>query len=124
MNNDIKMESIALKSIKYALMLLLILNFILPLIITLVVNQEAWFFGYKLGGIKACSWLLTNGIIGLVLAYSLLKDIKYSFLAVFLFFLVNFVNVMMIPLQGLAFSPFYSLGLILSLIGVVLEVRK
>ena len=118
------MGSIALKSTKYALTLLLILNFILPLIITLAVNQEAWFFGYKFGGIKASSWLLTNSIIGLVLAYSLLKDIKYSFLAVFLFFLVNFVNVMMIPLQGLTFSPFYSLGLILSLIGVVLKVRK
>ena len=71
------MGSIALKSTKYALTLLLILNFILPLIITLVVNQEAWFFGYKLCGIKASSWLLTNGIIGLILAYSFLLPGTY-----------------------------------------------
>jgi len=112
-----------IKAIKYALMLLLILNFILPPI-TFAVNQEAWFFGYKLGGIKASCWLLTNGIIGLILAYSLLKDIRYSFLAAFLFFVVNFINVMIIPLQGKSYPPFYSLGLILSLLGVVSEMRK
>ncbi len=119
-----KMKKIdAIKTIKYTLVTMLILNFIMPLI-TLTINQEAWFFGHKLGGIKASCWLLTNGIAGLVLAYPLLKEVRYGFLAVFLFFVVNFVNVMLIPLQGLAYPPFYSLGLILSLIGVILEVRK
>ena len=117
------MRSVAMKSIKYALMLLLILNFILPLI-ALTLNQEAWFFGYKLGGRKASCWLLTNGAVGLILTYCLLKNMRHSFLATFLFFVVNFVNVMIIPLQGKAYSSFYSLGLILSLIGVVSEVRK
>ncbi len=79
--------------IKHVLAIMLILNFILPLI-TFVVNQK--------GGIKASCWLLTNGIIGLILAYSLLRELRYSFLAIFLFFVVNFVNVMIIPLQGLA----------------------
>ncbi len=123
MNENARMRSVTMKGIKYTLVIMLILNFILPLI-TFVVNREAWFFGYKLGGIKASCWLLTNGIIGLILAYSLLKDIRYSFLAAFLFFVVNFINVMIIPLQGLAYPPFYSLGLVLSLIGVVSEVRK
>jgi len=102
---------------------MLILKFILSLV-SLLVNPEAWFFDYKLDGIKASCWLLTNGIIGLVFAYSLLKDLRYGFLAVFIFFVVDFVNAMMIPLQGLAYPPFYSLGLVLSLLGVVLEVRK
>ncbi len=123
MNENARMRSVTMKGIKYTLVIMLILNFILPLI-TFVVNREAWFFGYKLYGIKAPCWLLTNGIIGLILAYSLLKDIRYSFLAAFLFFVVNFINVMIIPLQGLAYPPFYSLGLVLSLIGVVSEVRK
>jgi len=123
MKNNVEMRSVAVESIKYALVIMLILKFILSPV-PLLVNPEAWFFGYKLGGIKASCWLLTNGTIGLVLAYSLLKDIRHGFLAAFLFFLVNFVNVMMIPLQGLAYHPFYSLGLILSLIGVVVEVRK
>jgi len=111
----------AIKATKYALMLLLILKFILSLI-PLLVNPEAWFFGYKLGGIKASRWLLTNGIIGLVLAYSLLKNIRYSFLAAFIFFVVDFVNAMMIPVR--TYHPLPFLGLILSLLGVVLEVRK
>jgi len=123
MNDIVKMRSVAVKSIKYALVIMLILNFI-PSLMLLLVNPEAWFFGYKLGGIKASCWLLTNGIIGLILAYSLLRDLKYGFLAAFLFFLANFINVMIIPLQGLAYPPLYSLGLILSLLGVVSEVRK
>ena len=109
--------------IRYVLAIMLILNFTLSLV-PILINSEAWFFRHKLGGIKASCWLLTNGVIGLVLGYSLLIDLKYSFLAVFLFFAANFVNVMMIPLKGLAYPPFYSLGLILSLIGVVSEVRK
>ncbi len=109
--------------IRYALAIMLVLNFAFSLIPVLI-NQEAWFFGHKLYGIKAPCWLLTNGIIGLILAYSLLKDIRYSFLAAFLFFVVNFINVMIIPLQGLAYPPFYSLGLVLSLLGVVSEARK
>ena len=99
------------------------IRYTLVTMIPLLVNQEAWFFGYKIEGIKASCWLLTNGIIGLVPAYSLLRSLRYSFLATSFFFLVNFINSMVIPLQGLAYSPFYSLGLILSL-QVMLEVKK
>ena len=91
-------------------------------LIPLLINPEAWFFGYKFGGTKASCWLLTNGIIGLMLAYSLFKNVRYSYLAVFTFFLANFVNVMMIPIN--TFSPFYFLGIILSLIELSLEMKK
>ena len=113
-----KMKTHSIKVIKYALVAMLILNFVLPLI-TFTVNQEAWFFGYKLGGLKASCWLLVNGGVGLIIAYSLLKNVEHCLLATFLFFAVNFVNIMIAPLQRLAYPPFYSLGLILSLLGLV-----
>jgi len=65
-------------AIVYATAAMLILNFML-FSIPLLVNPGAWFFGHKLGGIKASCWLLANGIIGLILVYSLLKDVRYSF---------------------------------------------
>ena len=108
------------RAIKYALETMLVLNFILSLI-PLLINPEAWSFSYKLGGIKASCWLLTNGIIGLILAYSLFKNVRYSYLAVLIFFLVNFVNVIT---NTNAFSPFYFSGTVLSLAGFVLKMKK
>ena len=106
-----------IRAIKYALEMMLILNFALSFIPVLI-NPEAWLFGHKLGGIKACCWLLANGIAGLVLAYLLFKDVRYCYLAAAIFFLINFVNVMIIPLS--TFSHFYFLGVVLSLVGVLL----
>ncbi len=104
-----------IRAIKYALEMMLILNFALS-IIPVLINPEAWLFGHKLGGIKACCWLLANGAIGLMLAYLLFKDVKHCYLAAAIFFLVNFVNVIVIPIS--TFSPFYFFGVVFSLVGV------
>jgi hypothetical protein len=106
--------------IKAVLAAMLFLNFIFSILL-LLINQEAWFFVYKLRGIKATCWLLTNGIIGLIIGFSLLRNWRYDLQASLLFFAYNFVNVMIIPLQGKAYPPFYSFGLIVSLLGLVMK---
>ena len=107
------------KIILWALVIMLTLNFIFSLLVA-IVNPEAWFFGEKLGGIKAVCWLLTNGMIGIIIGFSLIQKYKYGLLTSFFFFIYNFVNVMLIPFPQPLASPFFSLGLIISFIGLTM----
>ncbi len=104
--------------IAWTLPVMLALNFMLSLLVA-IANPEAWFFGYKLEGLKADCWLLTNGIIGMTIGFSIIQKWKYGFLASFLFFLMNFVNSLLIPVKFFLPSPFFSLGLIISFLGLI-----
>jgi len=113
-NTTINLTSI----VRYALIFLLVYNF-LGLGFISVINPESYFFGVKLGGINASLYLLTNGFVGVVIAYALLmrKNIG-NFLSV-LYFGYNFSDVLITNLSfgwGSLISPIFTLGLILSIV--------
>ncbi len=112
-------QKLVKKTIIWTLAIMFTLNFIFSLLIA-IMNPEAWFFGAKLEGTKAVCWLLTNGIIGIIIGFSLIQQYKYGLLTSFFFFIYNFVNAMLIPFPQPVASPFFSLGLIISFIGLTM----
>ena len=114
------MKRNSVKVIKWILAIMLALNFIFSLLIA-GVNPEAWFFGHKLGGTEATCWLITNGFAGVIIAFSLMWGWKYDLLATFLFFSMDFVDTLLIPVKFFLPSPFFSIGLIISFLGLVMK---
>jgi len=108
------------KIIIAVLVVMFCLNFVFSLLISLI-NPETYFFGSKIGGIKAVCWLLTNGVTGLIIAYSLFRSWRYDFLASLLFFGYNFANIMISITPALALPPLFSAGIILSFIGLIIK---
>ena len=58
--------------VSYALVFLLVLNLVGSVFIAFT-NPESYFFGVKLGGVNASLYLLTNGVVGVAVAYALLR---------------------------------------------------
>lgn len=104
--------------VRYALVLLLVLNF-LGLGFISVINPESYFFGAKLGGINASLYLLTNGVVGVVIAYALLIRKKIGKFLSAVYFGYNFSEGLITNLSfgwGSLISPVFTLGLILSIV--------
>ncbi len=112
------------KVVRWTLTIMLIFYFVSSLLVV-IFNRDylcVCFFGHCLESIKADCWLLTNGVIGLIIGYSLIKKWNHSFLASFLFFLVNFINSLFVSENLIVFSSFFhSLGFTISSLGLVVK---
>ncbi len=105
-------------ALKVALIVVLSLNLISSFIIA-VVNPEAHFFGNKLGGTLAATYLLVNGFSGMIVAYALYRFEGWGQYASVVFFGYNFTEVLFTNLRAfdrLKISPLHSLGLLISML--------
>jgi len=119
------MKNISLADIvRYILIFLLGLNFS-GLVFTSFINPEAYFFGIKLGGINASIYLLANGLVGVAIAYTLLKKKNLGGYSSVLYFGCNFTEVLVTNISVIPnlffpsyfiISPLYTTGLILSIV--------
>ena len=108
--------------IRIVLIGLLCFDFVVSIFIS-VVNPETYFFKLKVEGTKAICWLVVNGVVGVSIAHLLFKNWKFAPLASLLFFGYNFANVVFFsPLLG-ACPLFFTVGLILSILLVVLTIE-
>jgi len=127
------MKNISLADIvRYILIFLLGLNFS-GLVFTSFINPEAYFFGIKLGGINASIYLLANGLVGVAIAYTLLKKKNLGGYSSVLYFGCNFTevlvtNISVIPNPFFPFyfiiSPLYTTGLILSIVFLIIREKQ
>ena len=127
------MRNISLADIvRYILIFLLGLNFS-GLVFTSFINPEAYFFGIKLGGINASIYLLANGLVGVAIAYTLLKKKNLGGYSSVLYFGCNFTevlvtNISVIPNLFFPFyfiiSPLYTTGLILSIVFLIIREKQ
>ena len=118
----IKNRSLA-NIVKYALISLLLLNFLGSAFISFI-NPESYFFGIKLGGINASSYLLANGVVGVVIAYALLKMKNIGKYLSVLYFGYNFTEALITNLSfefGLLISPLFTIGLTFSMVLLIIR---
>lgn len=109
--------------VRYALVVLLVLNFLGSGFIA-VINPESYFFGAKLGGIEASVYLLTNGVVGVVIAYALLRKENVGKFLSGLYFGYNFSEVLITNLSsgfGWLVSPLFTMGLMLSIVHLIMK---
>lgn len=97
-------------AIKCILIIMLITNFISLAIFSLI-NPECYFFEIKISGLNALLYMLTNGYIGILVAYSLIKE-KYGVIVALMYFGYNFLEKFFITHQ---ISIIFTTGLLLSL---------
>lgn len=103
---------------RYTLIILFVLIFLGSVFISFI-NPESYFFGEKLGGTKAITYLLINGSIGILIAWLLLmKKNRGEFLSV-LYFGYNFIEALVtnvISFGVALISPLFTTGLIASIV--------
>ena len=126
------MKNINLANIvRYILIFLLGLNFF-GLVFTSFITPETHFFGIKLGGINTSIYLLANGLVGVVIAYTLLKKKNLGEYSV-LYFGYNFTEVLVTTISVIpnlffpfyfTISPLYTTGLILSIVFLIIRKKQ
>ena len=127
------MENINLANVvRYILVFLLGLNFF-GLVFTSFINPETHFFGIKLGGINASIYLLANGLVGVAIAYTLLKKKNLGEYSSVLYFGYNFTEVLVTTISVIpnlffpfyfTISPLYTTGLILSIVFLIIREKQ
>jgi len=109
---------------RHTLGIVLLVNFFCLVFISFI-NPEAYFFGEKLSGINATIYLLTRGILGLIIAYLLFKkksEAEILSLAYFGYFFIDILITNLYSGFGFLISPLMTIGLVVSI--VLLLVRK
>jgi len=120
----IKIKKALEKVVRYTLVVLLVLSFVGLVLISLI-NPESYFFGEKLSGEIATTYLLTGGITGIIIAFLLFKKKSGGEFLSVLYFVFFFIETLVTNLSlGYDFliSPLFTMGLIFSI--VLLVVRK
>ena len=120
----IKIKKALEKVVRYTLVVLLVLSFVGLVLISLI-NPESYFFGKKLSGEIATTYLLTGGITGIIIAFLLFKKKSGGEFLSVLYFVFFFIETLVTNLSlGYDFliSPLFTMGLIFSI--VLLVVRK
>jgi len=106
------------KALRYTLAALLVLGAFMGMLIALL-NPESYFFGSKLGGWKASIHLVVNSAIALLSLHYVIEDKPFAKYLPVLYFLYNTVNVLITNFLlgfGMIPSPFFTLGLTVSII--------
>lgn len=108
---------------KVALIAVLSLNLMSSFFVA-AVNPEAHFFGGKLGGTLATAYLLANGFVGMIVAYTLYKSEGRGQYTSAAFFGYNFIEALFTNMRAfdrLAVSPLHSLGLVISMLMIIVN---
>ncbi|MCX9012761.1 MAG: hypothetical protein OIN66_16790 [Candidatus Methanoperedens sp.] len=109
--------------VRYILIFLFILIFIVHVFITLI-NPEGFFFGKKPGGTRAVAYLLANGVLGLLTAYLLGRGKNTGTIAALLYSAYNFTEVLVtnaVAFRSYSISPLFSTGLVFSIALYVIQ---
>jgi hypothetical protein len=112
------------KVVRYTLVVLLVLSFVSLVFISLI-NPESYFFGEKLSGKIATTYLLIGGIAGIIIAYLLFKKKSEGKILSVLYFGYFFIEILVTNLSlgfGFLISPLFTMGLVISI--VLLVIRK
>lgn len=111
------------KIVRYMLMIILMLNFLDSVSVSYI-NPESYFFGEKLGGAIAIVYLLTSGILGVIIVYFLFKEKSEGEILSFLYFGYFSIESLMTNLSlGFVFvvSPLSQIGLAMSIVLLVIR---
>ena len=112
--------------VKVALSTILILNSVLALLFA-VVNPEALVLATKISGTGAVLYQLVNAILGMIVAYVLLREHKRGAYLCILFLGFHFVEVLISNISTfhvLSFSPLYSVGVALTMFQLIINRYK
>ena len=112
------------KIARYTLVVLLVLSFVGLVLISLI-NPESYFFGEKLSGEIATTYLLTGSFAGIIIAYLLFKKKREGEILSVLYFGYFFIETLVTNLSlgyGFLISPLFTIGLVISI--VLLVARK
>jgi hypothetical protein len=111
------------KSIVYLLAFLLGIVFFGQILASLI-NAEAFVFGTKLSGAQAVVYLFGNSIIGIVLAYVILRRARLGTVLSLVYFLYNVLAVAITNLQlfgKFILPPIFVIGFAVSAIVLLLQ---
>ncbi|MDH5769869.1 MAG: hypothetical protein OEZ25_01065, partial [Candidatus Bathyarchaeota archaeon] len=114
----IKIKKALEKVVRYTLVVLLVLSFVGLVLISLI-NPESYFFGEKLSGEIATTYLLTGGITGIIIAFLLFKKKSGGEFLSVLYFVFFFIETLVTNLSlGYDFliSPLFTMGLTFSIV--------
>jgi len=112
--------------VKVALSTILILNSVLALLFA-VVNPEALVLATKISGTGAVLYQLVNAILGMIIAYVLLRERERGTYLCILFLGFHFVEVLISNIFAfhlLSFSPLYSVGVALTVFQLIINRYK